>query len=174
MALVLTDEIRAMIGLTTGWQQAANAVEASEVRRFHHATMDCAPRYFDAGHAASSRYGALVAPPAFVVEMFRRPDAAPDPLDRFADDRNYDGAAQHFRGLPEIRTPLKRLLNGGYSYEFYRYARIGDQVERQSRFADIREKAGSAGPLLIILIETLYRTIEGTRLLRSVSTLIQR
>jgi hypothetical protein len=163
-----------LVGASTHWEEAPNPVEASEVRRFHHATMDEALRYFDHDRSTSSRYGGLVAPPAFVVEMFRRPDRSPDPLDRFGEERDYDGADNHFRGLPEIRTPLKRLLNGGYSYEFYRYARIGERVERQSSFRNIAEKNGVSGPMLIIQIETLYRTMERARLLKSVSTLIQR
>lgn len=167
---VLSDAIKAMVGMRTDWQEAPHVVEASEVRRFHQATLDPSPRYF----SVPAWLVEPVAPPAFVVEMFRRSEDSNDPLARFAEDRNYDGASSHFRGLPEIITPLKRLLNGGYRYQFYRYAKIGERIERRSSFHDIVEKQGSSGPMLIITIATLYRTVEKARLLASHSVLIQR
>ena len=60
----ITDEVKAVIGAESEPVEAYHAVESSEVRRFHHATMDPAPRYWDRDWAKKSRYGGIVAPPA--------------------------------------------------------------------------------------------------------------
>ena len=61
----ITEEIKALIGTRNGPVLAFHPVEASEVRRFHQAIMDPARRYWDEEWAKSSRYGGVVAPPAF-------------------------------------------------------------------------------------------------------------
>ncbi|MEJ1974753.1 MAG: MaoC family dehydratase N-terminal domain-containing protein [Acetobacteraceae bacterium] len=74
----ITDDVKAVIGAETELVVATHPVEASEVRRFHHATMDAARRYWDADWAAASRYGGVVAPPAFPTHAFRRKPDSPD------------------------------------------------------------------------------------------------
>jgi len=68
----ITDEVKAVIGAHNGPILAYHPVEASEVRRFFQAVMDPAPRYWDEAWAKISRYGGLVAPPAFPPLAFRR------------------------------------------------------------------------------------------------------
>ncbi|MCL4186864.1 MAG: MaoC family dehydratase N-terminal domain-containing protein [Rhodobacteraceae bacterium] len=167
----ITDEIRALIGAETGWVDAFDAVEASEVRRFHHATMDPAPRYWDA--AAAGRHGGPVAPPAFPVHAFRRAPDGPDPLASIHDP-DADGLSRAFRGLPPVEVPLPRLLNGGYRYEFFRYARTGERIQRKSRYLDIRQKDARSGPMVLIDIEDRFRTVAGEPLLNVVTTTILR
>ena len=81
----ITDEVKAVIGAHNGPVLAYHPVEASEVRRFFQAIMDPAPRYWDEAWARSSRYGGLVAPPAFPPLAFRRAPTDPDPLDRMSE-----------------------------------------------------------------------------------------
>jgi len=57
----ITDKVKAVIGAESKPVEAYHAVEPSEVRRFHHATMDPARRYWDGEWAKQSRYGGLVA-----------------------------------------------------------------------------------------------------------------
>jgi hypothetical protein len=167
----LTDEIRALVGAETDWIDAGCAVESSEVRRFHQATMDAAPRYWDA--KAAGRYGGPVAPPAFAVHAFRLAPDAPDPLEHIHDP-DADGLSRAFRGLPAINVPLPRLLNGGYRYEFFRYARVGERIQRKSRYADIRQKDGKSGPMVLIDIEDRFRADGGEPLLTVTTTTILR
>lgn len=165
----ITDAVKAVIGATTDAVEATHPVEAGEVRRFHHATMDPAPRYWE----PSSRYGGVVAPPAFPVHMFRRPPDAADPLEAM-EQPDFDGVSRSFSGLPPVIVPLPRLVNGGYEYELFRYARVGERVMRRSLYKDIVQRDGRTGPMVLILIEETYTTESGELLLKSVNTQILR
>lgn len=170
----ITDAVRALIGRKSAPAEATHPVEASEVRRFHHATLDPSSRYWDPASPGAVRAGGLVAPPAFPVHAFRRAADAPDPLDgeEGADLGGYGRALRP--GLPPIDVPLSRLLNGGYAYEFFRYARIGERVVCRSRYKDIYQRDGTSGTMVFVVIEDEYTTGDGTPLLRSTNTMILR
>lgn len=170
----ITPEVRALIGLQSERVEAVHPVEPSEVRRFHHAVMDPAWRYWDAERAASSRYRAPVAPPLFPVLAFRRHPAAPDPLAALEADPDFDGLDRALRDLPPVPVPLHRLLNGGYEYSFYRYAQVGDRIFRQSRYRDIFQKDGRSGPMVFVVIDDWYSLPEGELLIECTNTLILR
>lgn len=170
----ITDEIKALIGRESDREEATHPVETSEVRRFHHATMDPARRYWDEGWASHSRYGSVVAPPAFPVHAFRRAADAPDPLAADAEP-DFGGMSKQLRpGLPIVDVPLDRMLNGGYEYELFRYARIGEKIFRRSRYRDIYQREGKSGPMVFILVEETYTTDAGELLLRTTNTIILR
>lgn len=168
----VTPEVRALIGAEAPPLEAGHPVEASEVRRFHQAVMDDAPRYWDS--AAATRYGGPVAPIGFPVHAFRRDADGPDPLDAM-DQPDFDGVDRRLRpGLPPVLVPLKRLMNGGYEYELFRCARPGERIVVRSRYADIYQRNGRTGPIVFVVIEDTYETDCGERLLRSTNTMILR
>lgn len=170
----ITDEIKALIGRESPREEATHPVEASEVRRFHHATMDPARRYWDEAWARASRYGSLVAPPAFPVHAFRRAADDPDPLAADAEP-DFGGMRRQLRpGLPPVNVPLDRLLNGGYEYELFRYARVGERIFRRSRYRDIYQRDGKSGPMVFILVEEIYSTENNEPLVTTVNTIILR
>lgn len=169
----ITDEVTAIIGAETELVEATHPVEASEVRRFHHATMDPAPRYWDHDWAKSSRYGNVVAPPAFPAHAFRRPPNGEDPF-LAMDEPDYDGVSRSFNGLPAVKVALPRLVNGGYEYELYRYAAVGERVFRKSRYKDIVQRDGRTGSMVLIMIEDVYTNEHGEVLLKSTNTQILR
>jgi hypothetical protein len=166
-------EVRALIGVESAEVEATHPVEASEVRRFHHATIDDARRYWDADWAEQTRYAGLVAPPAFPVHAFRRAPADPDPLTTDAPS-DFGGYGTLRPGLPPLPIPLNRLLNGGYEYQFYRYARLGERIFCCSRYKDIYQKDGRAGPMVFVVLEDTYRTASRDLLLVSINTMILR
>jgi hypothetical protein len=170
----VTDAVRRLIGQETAWTPATHPVEASEVRRFHHATLDPAPRYWDAASPGARRAGGVVAPPAFPVHAFRRAADAPDPLEAET-GADFGGYSRELRpGLPPIDVPLSRLLNGGYSYEFFRYAMLGERIVMRSRYADVYQRDGASGTMVFVVIEDEYATSDGATLLRSTNTMILR
>ncbi|WP_109476862.1 MaoC family dehydratase N-terminal domain-containing protein [Paraburkholderia sp. C35] len=169
----ITDKVKSIIGAQTGWVESTHPVEAGEVRRFHHATMDGARRYWDEDWAATSRYGSVVAPPGFPVHAFRREANSPDPLDDM-NKPDYDGLSRSFSGLPAVEVELPRDLNGGYEYELYRYARVGEKVMRQARYKDIVQRDGKSGPMVFVIIEEIYTTEAGEKLLKVTNTQIMR
>jgi hypothetical protein len=168
----ITPEVKALIGAVSPPQVACHPVEASEVRRFHQAVMDHAPRYWD--EEAAARYGGVVAPIGYPVHAHRRAEDTPDPLENM-DKPDYDGVDRRLRpGLPEVVVPLKRLMNGAYEYELFRYARPGERIILRSRYADIYQRNGRTGPIVFVVIEDSYETETGEKLLRSLNTMILR
>lgn len=169
----ITDEVKAVIGAHNGPVLAYHPVEASEVRRFFQAVMDPSPRYWDEAWAATSRYGGLVAPPAYPPHHFRRPPTEPDPLDAMKDP-DFDGLVRNYRGLPPVNVPLKRLLNGGYEYEFFRYARIGERIYRSSTYLDIYQRDGKSGSMVFVIAADMFTTDNEVPLITVTTTTIMR
>jgi len=171
----VTEEVRAIIGAQSPWSEATNAVEASEVRRFFQATVDHKPLYWDEEKARQSRYGGTIAPPAFAVHAFRRPpEETADPLD-VGLDPDFDGISRALRpGLPKIPVALPGVLNGGYEYELFSYARVGERIKCRSSYRDVYQREGKAGPIVFIVIEDEYATTDGRPLLKSLNTMIMR
>ncbi len=171
----ITPEVKAIIGVQSDWIDASHPVESSEVRRFYQGTMDYNPNYFDVQRAAKSRYGELIAPPAFVVHLFRRrPDDRTDPFDQ-AGDPDFDGASRRFREhLPRVPIPLSGSLNGGYEHEFRSYVKIGEWARCRSRYRDIYQRDGKTGPMVFIVIEDTYLNQRREPLVRTKNTIILR
>jgi len=169
----ITNEVRAVIGAHNGPILACHPVEAREVRRFYQAVMDPARRYHDEPWAQASRYGGCVAPPAFPTHAHRRAADEPDPLERMAEP-DFDGTSRSFRGLPPVRVPLPRVLNGGYEYEFLRYARINERIWRSSTYLDIHQRDGRSGPMVFVIVADTYTADGGVPLIDTLTTSILR
>ena len=135
---LLTDAIRAYIGVASTTELACDAVEPGAVRRFAQAIMDESPEYAEG--TGPNRYGGPVAPPLYVNHIVRRPLGAPDPIQQRAPDPDFDGYVPQ-AGLPEIE-PLRgfAILNGGEEFEFYRYARHGERVLVTQRYSGIHRE----------------------------------
>lgn len=170
---LLTDEIRAYIGVSTETEIACNPVEAGEVRRFVQAIMDDDPDYRPDA-PVGGRYGGPIAPPLFPNHAIRRGYGTPDQLSLRATDPDFDGAGTT-SGLPPIE-PLRGVpvLNGGAEFEVFRHARHGERVKVVQRYADITEKESSKGSMLLVTVEAEFRTTEGELLLRARRTLLRR
>ncbi len=172
--MLLTDEVKAYIGLSTEAEFACDPVEAGAVRRFAQAIMDEHPAYQPEPNDANRRYGGPVAPPLFVNHLMRRALGTQDPVQGNAHNPDFDGILPT-ASLPAIE-PLKHLasLNGGSEFEFFRYARHGERVSLKLSYDDITEKVSSKGPMLLVVRLYEFRTGEGELLLRSRMTVIRR
>jgi acyl dehydratase len=166
---VLTDEIKALIGVTAERVEASLwAIEREDLRRFTQAIMDPDPRYWDEAFAKSTKFGGIVTPPIYCTYLSRKtPPGADDPITRaFLENPNSDGIGgvdTDRRGaLPPIPTHLKRILNAGNEIELYKYPTLGDRIYSQARYADIKERVGREGaPMLIVTTETTYTNQNG-------------
>lgn len=170
---MITDEVKACIGVWSDTEVACDPVEQGAVRRFAQAIMDDDPDY-GPDAAADGRYGGPVAPPLFPNHMLRPAFGTPDAVQANARNADYDGAVAA-RGLPAI-APLAHLpvLNGGSEFEFFRYARFGETVTLRQRYAEIYEKDSSKGRMILVVIESDIRTGDGEPLLRARRTLLRR
>ncbi|WP_329548527.1 MaoC family dehydratase N-terminal domain-containing protein [Streptomyces sp. NBC_01356] len=172
----VTDEIRSLIGLEGPVATAPYPLGQDEVRRFVQAAMEDSPVHSDRDSAIQQGFKDVVATPLFPVHVLRRQPGTPDPFSRFAEEPDWDGLEYEsaFAGLPPIRLPLRRVLNGGVSAEFFKLAEIGDVVSSQSRYLDISERSGSRGAMVLVKIETTYTNQDGQPLVRVLNTIIMR
>lgn len=158
-------------------KRAHAPLEADTLRRFVQATMDTDALHHDADHAAATRYGQVVAPALYPVHAFRPPAGSPDNLASVQQDPNADGTYGNdgvFFGLEPIASPFKRLLNGGNEIEFFRCLAVGELCTAQARYANVLLKDGKSGQMLLVDIETEFRTEAGELLLINRQTLIWR
>ena len=146
---LLTADVLAFLGMESPVVEAPDPVEGGSVRRYAQAIMDPDPIF--------GKEGGAVAPALYPTHMFARPFGSPDPLARVEEYPNYDGAVgSSIRGLPDLPIASGTRLNGGSEIELFRYARHGEKVRMQSRYADIQERQSSKGPMIIVVIETRY------------------
>jgi len=72
-------------------------------------------------------------------------------LDRHrASELGQDGHARRGGLLPPIALP--RRMWAGSRFEFHHPLRIGDQITRETRVVDIKEKSGRSGPLVFVVV----------------------
>lgn len=160
---LLTDEVRALIGMEGEPITFAEVVDESMLRRFVQGAMEVDPVHWDPRLADASRYGHVVAPPLFAAHARRRESGSPDPFDRFAEEPDADGAFTQggWGGLPPIELPLKRMVNGGTEAEFYQLVQLGDRITARTKYLDISERQGKQGPFVVVKVLTTYTNQRG-------------
>jgi acyl dehydratase len=171
---ILPKEAKTYIGVRSKPEFACDHVEEGAVRRYAQAIMDDDPIYSSA--SADNHFGGPVAPPLFPAHMFRRPFGSEDAVQANANNPDFDGAGvSTTQGLPPVK-PLEdwTLLNGGLEVEFFRYARVGERVQVQSRYLDIQERETRTGSMVLVIQENEYRTDTDELLLRVRRTHIRR
>ncbi len=137
---VITDEMRAAVGVES--EPSVYEIEKSAIRRWAESIGDPNPLYRDEEYAKSKGYRSLVAPPGFVAQ-YAFPVKA--------------GAG----GRRGFQSPFSRNLNGGNEYEFLKPVQAGDTLSATSKLAEIRERDGRMGKMLITTSETTYKNQNG-------------
>jgi len=138
MADLLTPEIKALIG--EEWPPVIYEVDRTSIRMWARAVGLEDPVFYDEQVARSRGYERLPAPPGFLgVPRWAPGEPEPGPP---------------IRGLhPE----LTRSLNGGTEFEYRAPVLAGDELVATTRIADVRQRTGSLGDMLIFSRETAYR-----------------
>ncbi|HEY90412.1 MAG TPA: MaoC family dehydratase [Dehalococcoidia bacterium] len=136
---VITDEMKAVIGVES--EPSVYEIERSAIRRWAEAIGDPNPLYNDEEYAKSKGFRSLIAPPGF--------------MGQYAFPVKVGGGARSFK------SPFTRNLNGGSEYEFLKPIQAGDTITSTSKIADIRERKGKMGTMLIITSETTYKNQDG-------------
>lgn len=118
-------EARRLIGSeirTEGWNQQASR---DSIRHYSYGVGDDNPLFCDVAYGRTTRYGSVVAPPAFLYTIC---DAAISP------------------GLPGIQP-----IYGGASWEFYRPVKLDEILTSRTILADVKEiKGGRRAPRLLV------------------------
>ena len=131
-ASFLTEEMRQQ---AIGQKSAPRTidVEKGAIIKFAQAIEDDNPAFSDEMAAREGRYGGLIAPPTFLRSV--GVDRPTYPFD----------------------LPFTRLLDGGSDWEYFQPVRAGDRITAVSEIADITERTGRMGLMIITSIVVTYR-----------------
>jgi acyl dehydratase len=155
---LLTKELRALIGASRSYT-APEELGRAAIRYFALAIGSDNPVYTSDEAARAAGHDGIVAPPTLIFES-----------NQYANQpRDADGFAGHGWELP---VPGARLVRGGNSYEFGRPVRPADVITVTWRLAGMTERAGAAGPMLIVTSVATYTDQHGELLGVNTETLI--
>jgi len=146
-------ELRTKIGAIL--EPMIYAIEEGAIHRFLEAVEDNNPVYRDEEYARKTRYRGVISPPGFYgLPLYQAPDA----------EKNIDlGIVLEpiMRSLPMLAQLTSRGVNGGTEMEFFRPARPGDLLLTFFRLADIVEKTGKFGSMVIFTFEQIFKNKAG-------------
>jgi acyl dehydratase len=126
------------------------AVERGHVRRFADAVGDPHPRYRDESVARAEGHPAIPAPPTFAIAL-----RAPDPR-------------------AGLEIDFTKLLHGEQELLFDRPLYVGDVLDVQATIVEAYAKAGKAGVMDFMIVETVGRDPVGSRVFRARSLAVIR
>jgi acyl dehydratase len=140
---IITPEMQAAIGGES--EPWTLEVDKLQIRLFARAVGYTDPLYFDEAFAKSKGYRSLPCPPHYLgTPIFNPADADP----------TFGGA----RGRRvRLNHGLKRVLNGGTEIEMFDTICAGDTLTATTKIADLAERQGRLGTMLITTTETTYR-----------------
>jgi acyl dehydratase len=127
-------------------------VEREAIRRYADAIDDSNPLYYEEEYAKKTKYGTIIAPPAFITSQWflNRPQKWPKRTDE-----------KDVVPFPRLRAILAdagfmRLLDLGQEIEFFKTVKAGDTITLETRIKDITIKEGQSGKTARVLLELTY------------------
>ncbi|MDP2919134.1 MAG: MaoC family dehydratase N-terminal domain-containing protein [Dehalococcoidia bacterium] len=157
------EELNRIIGKNVGVRLFE--VEKGAIRRFADAVADPNPLFRDEEYARQSRYGGIIASPGFFGWPLKQTMGAPLVIEFPAD---------LMEPLAKSGYMLASALDGGIEYDFFLPVRAGDTLTATGSIKDIRERAGRAGKMCFIILETVYYNQNGALVARARATTILR
>jgi acyl dehydratase len=152
----VTDEVKANIGkegLPATWLEP---LDRNALWKYVLGSEDSNPLYSDEEYASRSNYGGLTAPPFFLAAY---PVAFGHKMEEWQEQ--HPGEVKP-GGTPRVTIEgLPRGVNGGSEIEWFRPYRIGDTLTWKSRIADVVQRIGRNGPIVVTTNETEFRNQHG-------------
>ena len=146
---LITDEMRAEIGKESApW---TCEVDKTAIRMFARSVGHTDPIYYDEAAAKAAGYRNLPCPPGYLGTPVFNPATS---------DSTFGGRRGAGPG-PQPRRPLKRVLNGGTEIEYFDDICAGDVLTATSHLAELEERSGSLGEMLISTNKTVYKNQAG-------------
>lgn len=160
---LITDAAHAMVGKPLG-PATTGEVSKRESQRYAHAVGDENPLYFDEAYARAAGYDGVITPALF-FEVAMRESV---PLSAL----RTDGIAVS----RQASVPLKvhRVMAGGQDIEFFQPVYPGDVLTAETRLAEVTEKTGRSGAIVLVVRETTYTNQRGEVVVKSRTTGIVR
>ncbi|HEY49690.1 MAG TPA: hypothetical protein G4O13_06565 [Dehalococcoidia bacterium] len=146
----VTDDMRKHIGARLFADFPAEEVTMWGIRRFLEATTDENPLWQDEDYARKTRWGGIIAPPAF-LEAFNPANHA---------FRKYPDMSH--MSLP-FQPPFPRTFQAFNEYQFFIPLRPGDSITSISKIGDIyeRESTSGGGRMVFIRMDNEHRNQRG-------------
>src|SRR5207244_5297951 len=142
---IISDEMRAVIGVES--ESWTLEVDKTAVRMFARAVGYTDAIFYDEDFARSRGYRSLPAPPHYLGTPVFNPVGS---------DSTFGGPRGGGPG-GRVRHNLKRVLNGGTEIENLDTICAGDVLTASTKVAELQERQGSIGKMLITITETTYR-----------------
>jgi acyl dehydratase len=140
---IITPEMQAALGVES--EPWALEVDKLQIRLFARAVGYTDPLFFDEAFARAKGYRSLPCPPHYLgTPIFNPADADP----------TFGGARSR---RARLNHGLKRVLNGGTEIEMLDTICAGDTLTATSKIAELAERTGRLGTMLIVITETTYR-----------------
>ena len=158
---MLTPEAAQLIGKTD--DIVILEVEKGAVRKFADAVDDRNPLYWDEEYARGSKFGTIVAPPAFFGWPVKWEWAMP-----------FRSELRHLIIETINKAGYVRLLDGGIEYDFHGAVRVGDILSAVSSVKNIYERESKTGTMVFSIMETTYINQNGDTVASARHTLIHR
>jgi len=136
---LITEEMKAAIAVES--EPSFYEIEKEAIRRWADAIGDSNPLYHDEEYAKKLGYSSLIAPPTFLP--------------------HYGYPLIKGKSKVSIKSPLARNLNGGGEIEIFQCLQAGDKVSQTTKLAEIVEKEGRLGKMLLFISESTVRNIKG-------------
>jgi len=157
------DEISQVIGKNVGIR--IFEVEKGAICRFADAVGDDNPLFRDAEYARNSHYGGIIAPPGFLGWPLKHPMGSPLVI---------EFPTELMEPLSKSGYTRESVLDGGMEYDFFLPVYAGDILTESTTVKDVRERAGRAGKMCFIILETIYINQNGDLVARAHATTILR
>ena len=127
---IIPESLRNAIGVES--DPITYEIEKGHIARFAEAIGDENPLYSDEIKARNSKYGGIIAPTTFYRAL--RPGSLPETAE----------------------SPFTRNLDAGSDWEYFEPIRPGDRITVTIKLADVVEREGRLGKMIIITRETRY------------------
>ena len=146
---LITEEMRAEIGKeSAAW---TCELDKTAIRMFARSVGHTDPVYYDEAAAKAAGYRSLPAPAGYLGTPVFHPSTS---------DSTFGGRRGAGPG-PQPSRPLKRVLNGGTEIEYFDDICAGDVLTATSHLAELEERTGSIGEMLISTNKTVYKNQQG-------------
>ncbi len=146
---LITDAMRAEIGKESS--EWTCEVDKLAVRMFARSVGHQDPVYYDEAAAKAAGYRSLPCPPGYLGTSVFNPATS---------DSTFGGRRGEGPG-PQPSRPLTRILNGGTDIEYMDDICAGDVLTAKSHLAQLEERTGSIGDMLISTNKTVYTNQNG-------------
>ncbi len=142
----ITPKMKKSIGTRLFEDFPPDEVSLWAIKRFIEATTDENPLWQDEKYAKKTRWGGIIAPPAF-LHVF-------DPANRAFRQRP---DLSHMATILPFELPFPRTFQAFYEFQFFLPLRPGDLITSTGKIGDIYEREGKSGKMVFVRMENEHR-----------------